>query len=184
MVYSELLYGIIPNSQDMINFNYNGIKNILASFSLLNVSREYKDYKTTLGGWETDLIEKINDDLIAYLFIQKERESSAWNLVAPVLLEITTGRIIQYGLGYFALQGCGGGLNNTSSILYYLNKHQEKGYKIYIAPKVVNTKLLRSFEFIDSGTTLGNLLDNSIDLINYRKGRCEWIYKQYSIKNW
>ncbi len=187
----------------MINFNYNGIKNTLASFNLLSisierkaekvehpsntelikleptVSKEYRDHKTTLGGWETDLIAKLNDNLIAYFFIQKERESSDWNLVAPVLLETTTGRIIQYGLGYFALQGCGGGLNNTNSVLYYLNKLQERGYKVHLVPKVVDTNLLRSFEYTDSGTTLENLLKNSIDLINYRKGKFEWIHKQY-----
>ncbi|MGY0425694.1 MAG: hypothetical protein ACWIPI_02545, partial [Polaribacter sp.] len=119
----------------MINLNYNGIKNTLSPFNLfnifININRGvnkkcpeliienesatpieekpiFKDYKTTLGGWNIDLIDKINENVIVYFFIQKTKDSSAWNLVAPVILEKSTGKINQYGLGYFALEGSGG----------------------------------------------------------------------------
>lgn len=187
----------------MVSLNYNGIKNTLASFNLFNISINrnvnnkkfdkedehkhfeikepsgFKDHKTTLCGRDIDLIKKINDHIIVYLFIQKEKDSSAWNLVAPVIMEKSTGKISQYGLGYFALEGRGGGLKNTDMIMYYLKKHSEKGFKVSILPKVVDNKLLSDFEYIDSGIKLIDLIENSIDLINYRKDSFEWIYKQY-----
>jgi len=189
----------------MINLSYNGIKNPLASFNVFNISINrsldkktseltienksittieekpiFKDYKTTLGGWNINLIDKVNDNVIVYFFIQKTKGSSAWNLVAPVILEKSTGKINQYGLGYFALEGSGGGLSNMSSIMYYLKKHREKGYEISLLPKIVENKLLNDYEFVDSGIKLTDLTENSIDLINYRKEAFECIYKQYN----
>jgi hypothetical protein len=181
-------------SFNLLNISFNFYKIKSASFELSDTNpielvqltekeakqRKYLDYKTTLGGWNINLIDNIEDDIIAYLFIQKEPESSAWNLIAPILLEKSTGKINQYGLGYFALQGCGGGLSNTSSIMYHLKKHKEKGYKASVVPKVVDNQLLNSFQYADSGTTLTDLLESSTDLINYRKDKFEWIYMKYS----
>ncbi|MCL6220418.1 hypothetical protein [Zunongwangia pacifica] len=187
----------------MINLNYNGIKNTLSSVFNIPIDRGlnkenselemenesiieiedkpiFKDYKTTLGGWNIDLIDKINDNVIVYFFIQKTKDSSAWNLVAPVILEKSTGKINQYGLGYFALEGSGGGLSNMSSIMFYLKKHREKGYEVSLLPKIVENKLLSDYEFVDSGIKLTDLTENSIDLINYRKESFKWIYKQYN----
>jgi hypothetical protein len=189
----------------MINLNYNGIKSTLSSFNVFNISINigvdkkiseliienesitqieqkpvFKDYKTTLGGWNIDLIDKINDNIIVYFFIQKTKDSSAWNLVAPVIIEKSTGKISQYGLGYFALEGSGGGLSNMSSIMYYLKKHREKGYEVSLLPKIVENELLSNYEFVDSGIKLTDLTENSISLINYRKEAFEWIYKQYN----
>lgn len=186
----------------MIKFDFSGIKNTLMSNTLLSFSfnfnrtkkddnivvkndavieevKKYTDYKTTLYGDEIDVVGKINDDIIVYLFIEKEKDSSAWNLVVPVIIEKSTNRIIQFGSGWFALEGCGGGLGNTSSLIYNLKKHIEKGYKVSILPKVVDNKLLYDYEYCDSNINLSDLLENSIDLINYRKDAFKWIYKQY-----
>ena len=189
----------------MVNLSYNGIKNTIASFNLFSISinrgknegeiqleekegkelhvankiPEFMDNKTTLGGWNINLVNKISDDIIVYFFIQKEKSYSSWNLVAPVILEKSTGKIYQYGLGYFALEGCGGGLRNTKSIIYNLKRHMEKGFQVSIIPKVVDNALLRSFEYVDSGTRLSDLLEKSTDLISYRKDTFEMIYKQY-----
>lgn len=187
---------------NILNLNFNGIKNTLNSFNVFNVSfhkqREVSkisdnieekpmsskkikptDHKTTLGGWNLDIIDKIKDDLIVYLFIQKERKFSTWNLVAPIILEKSTGKINQYGLGYFALQGTGGGLSNTSSMLFLLKNHKNKGFKVSILPKIVDSELLGNYEYVDSGVKLSDLIENSFDLISYRKEPFDWIYKQY-----
>ncbi len=193
----------ILKTMNIIDFSYNGIKNTFASFSLFNISINgkkdklllqetikpelqeinkaptFNDFKTTLGGCNIDLIEKINDNLIVYLFIEKDKEHSSWNLIAPIILEKSTGKINQYGLGYFALEGSGGGLANTSSMMFHLKKHKEKGFNVSILPKIVDNSYLTNFEYFDSGIRLKDLVDNSIDLINYRKGSFEWIYKQY-----
>ncbi|NAS30584.1 hypothetical protein GTQ40_06350 [Flavobacteriaceae bacterium R38] len=187
---------------NILNLNFNGIKDTLNSFNVFNISFNKQqetskisekikekpillkekvptDYKTTLGGWNLDVIDKIEDDLIVYLFIQKEIKSSAWNLVAPIVLEKSTGKINQYGLGYFALQGMGGGLSNTSSMLFRLKNHKNKGFKVSILPKIVNSELLSNYEYVDGGVKLSDLIENSLDLINYRKKPFDWIYKQY-----
>lgn len=187
---------------NILNLNFNGIKNTLNSFNVFNISfnkqqeisnipenikekpisledKKPTDYKTTLGGWNLDIIDKINDDLIVYLFIEKEKSSSAWNLVAPIILEKSTGKINQYGLGYFALQGMGGGLGNTSSMLFHFKNHKKKGFKVSILPKIVDSELLANYEYVDSGVKLSDLIENSFDLINYRKEPFDWIYKKY-----
>lgn len=186
----------------MIKFDFSGIKNTLMSNALLSFNfnfnkaknndaitvnndvdikevKKYVDYKTTLYGNEVDIVGKINDDIIVYLLIEKEKDSSAWNLVVPIIVEKSTNRITQFGSGWFALEGSGGGLGNTSSLIYYLRKHIEKGYKVSILPKVVDNKLLFDYEYCDSNIKLSDLLENSIDLINYQKDSFKWIYKQY-----
>ena len=190
----------------MISINFNNIKNTLASFSIFSISinrgenkkndepkeeielkiieekqkLRFIDYKTTLGRSGIDLIEKIDDDILVYFFIQKDKDSSAWNLVVPVILEKSTGKINQFGQGYFALEGSGGGLSNTDSIMYHLKNHKERGYRVSIIPKVVDNKLLDDFEYVDSNVKLSNLIENSIDLINYRKNSFEWIFRKYA----
>ncbi|MEA9414296.1 hypothetical protein [Flavobacterium sp. PL02] len=185
----------------MINLNLNGISNTLNENNFLNVSVNlnrkkeketieqaiptvteiptFKDRKTTLGSSKIELIDKIKDDIIVYLFIQKNKEHSAWNLIAPVIVERGSGKTYQYHYNYFALEGTGGGLSNTSSILYYLKKHAEKGFQVLIAPKITDNLLMNAFEYADSGIKLSDLLEDSIDLHNYRKDSFEWIYKQY-----
>lgn len=187
----------------MINLNYNGIKNTIASFNLLNINIEKKvetkktrrienkipeniitynkpkDYKTTLGGTKINLIEKMIGDLNVYLFIEKRKEHSSWNMVVPVIVEKNTNKIYQYMNGYFALEGSGGGLSNTISIIKYLKLHTEKGYNVSIIPKVTENELLNNFKFIDSEVNLEFLIKKSTDLILYRKNEFEWIYSQY-----
>ncbi|MGB3468645.1 MAG: hypothetical protein WBA74_25395 [Cyclobacteriaceae bacterium] len=142
--------------------------------------KEFTDYKTTLCRWDIKLIDEVEDDVTLYLFIQKRTEKiSSWNLITPVVLENTTGKISQFDSGCFALQGSGGGLSNTRLLMYYLQLHREKGFKVYVVPKVVDNQLLDSFEYTDSGTTLSDILHNSTDLINYQKNQFKWIYKQY-----
>jgi hypothetical protein len=188
----------------MINLSYNTQKNTFGSINLINISisrgkaekkadlkienkldpivekPSLKDYKTLLGRSDIELIDKINDNVIVYLFIQKSKSSSEWNLVAPIIWEKSTGKISQFGLGDFALEGCGGGIKNTNYILCLLKKHCEKGFNVSLLPKVIDNELLISFEFVDSGTKLIDLIDKSIDLINYRKDAFKWIFKQYS----
>ncbi len=188
----------------MINFNYNGIKNTLASFAVFNINLEInfsnkaielvklkktdkvtkakpKDYKTTLGGARINLIEKLNGDLVTYLFIEKNKiwEHNTWNMVVPVIIESKTKVIYQYTNGNFALEGSGTGLGSTRSILRYLKLHMDKGFNVSIIPKVIDNNLLHNFKFVDSDVDLDMLLKKSIDLILYRKNEFEWIYRQY-----
>ena len=185
----------------MINLNYNGIKNTMASFIFLNINigkktenkkvvenkvpekiitlHKPKDYKTTLGGTKINLIDKMIGDLSVYLFIEKEKKNSSWNMVVPVIIEKNTNKMYQYKKGCFALEGSGGGLSNTSSIIRYLKLHTEKGYNVSIAPKVTENKLLNDFDFIDSQINLDTLIEKSTDLILYRKNEFKWIYSQY-----
>lgn len=185
----------------MINVNFNGIKEVFFSSSLINISinvnkkskdeitskmnevvikKEYSDYKTTLGGWGLREIKKFSEDVTVYLFIQKFKTSSAWNLVAPLVQGDKTKKTIQFGLGYFALEGLGGGIGNTDMLMYHLYNHKKKGYNVNIIPLIIENELLSNFEFVDSGVTLSNLLENSIPLINYRKDSFNWIYNQYN----
>ena len=189
-----------------INFNFkNGVDTTLFSFNLINVSIKTSknvdaseldrlkiplnieptepqliDCKTTLGGWEIERINEISSDINAYLFIEKDKDGSAWNLVAPVIQEKDTNRIYQYRLGYFALEGCGGGLHNMKVMIYRLKKLGQQGLRVNIIPKVIANDLIHGFEYVDSGLTLCDLIEKSVDLVNYRKGSFEWIYKQYN----
>ncbi|KFF11149.1 hypothetical protein [Flavobacterium hydatis] len=185
----------------MINLNLNGISNTLNENNFLNVSVNlnrkkeeetvepaipivietptFKDRKTTLETSDIELIKKIKDDVIVYLFIQKEKDYSAWSSIAPVIIEKGSGKTYQYRSINFALEGAGGGLSSTSSLFYYLRKHIEKGFQVLIAPKVTDNSLMKAFEYVDSGVKLNDLLDKSIDLHSYRKHSFEYIYQQY-----
>lgn len=185
----------------MFKLENNGVKNSLFSFTFLNVSNNFnkkekseilnleaieiidkitfREPKTTLSTNHFNLLNKINGNVIVYLFIQKNRSSSAWNLIAPVVLEKETGKFFQFGLGYFSLQGSGGGLSNTCSLFSHLRKLKERGFQVEILPKIVRTSLMSDFEYLDSGIKLQDLLDSSIDLINYRKESFSWIYQEY-----
>lgn len=191
----------------MFSFNFSQLKNTLNSFNIFNISFSlnkvlkvdetnndkfvdnkeeiiqlpiYKDYKTTLDGGYINLIQNLDKDILIYLFIEKERINGAWNLVAPIVISQDTNEVLlQYGLHYFALQGCGGGHNNTKSLLYHAKKLQDKGYKVQIYPKVVKSKLISDFEYWDSEVNLNNLKNNSIHLFNYRKDIFESIYSTY-----
>lgn len=187
----------------MIKFSYSKIKNTITPLTLFNFDfgkkiekklnelpsekvlkksiekQKPKDYKTTLGGAKINLIEKMNGDLCAYLLIEKNKEHSSWNMVIPVIIEKNTNVMYQYSSGCFALEGSGGGLNNTRSILRYLKLHKNKGFNVSIVPKIVDNNLLNNFEYIDGGVNLNILLENSTDLILYRKNEFKWIYSQY-----
>lgn len=109
----------------------------------------------------------------------KTPTSGAWNLVVPVVKGDESKRFLEFALGSFALQGCGGGLNNTDTLFYYLEKHINKGYNVTILPKVIESTYLDDFQYLDSNVKIETLLENSIDLINYRKGKLDWIFKEY-----
>ena len=100
-------------------------------------------------------------------------------MVVPVVIKDKTGKTYQYKKGSFALQGCGGGLNNMSLLMKYLSQHKSQGYKVSVIPLVVENELLNGFQFFDSQITLTTLLDDNIDLILYRKNQFEWIYHNY-----
>jgi hypothetical protein len=139
----------------------------------------FKDYKTTLGRCGIKHLNDITEDINAYLFIQKEKHYSEWNLVTPTIYEKATGRIYQYGLGFFSLEGCGGGLNNTIDLLRKLKKLREKGIKVNIIPKVVDNDKLTAFQYVDSGMTIDQIISDSTDLINYEKGEFVHIKKTF-----
>jgi hypothetical protein len=140
---------------------------------------KHVDYKTTLGSWGINEIDKITDDVNTYFFIQKNKESSSWNLVAPIVFEKSTKRIIQYGLGYFALEGFGGGLNNTKQLISKLMSIRSKGIKVNFIPRVIDNELIRAFQYVDSNVTLDNLIDRSTDLLSYDKREFIYIRKTY-----
>ncbi|MDU1905564.1 MAG: hypothetical protein E6772_12345 [Dysgonomonas sp.] len=186
----------------MIKFDFTGIKNTFMSNTLLSFNlnffaknkeieqieedvtnvddrKEFKDIKTLLGGSHSRLIEKINDDIITYLFIEKDKKGSEWNSVVPVIIEKSTNKTTQFGIGYFALEGSGSGLSHMDSLIYYLKKHIDRGYQVYILPKIVDNELLNYYQYFDSNIRLSTLIENSIDLINYQKDSFKWIYRQY-----
>ena len=132
---------------------------------------ELKDESTYIGD--------LKENITIYLFIQKTPTSGAWNLVVPVVKGDESKRFLEFALGSFALQGCGGGLNNTDTLFYYLEKHINKGYNVTILPKVIESTYLDDFQYLDSNVKIETLLENSIDLINYRKGKLDWIFKEY-----
>ncbi|MBL7841096.1 MAG: hypothetical protein JNJ75_13215 [Cyclobacteriaceae bacterium] len=167
------------NDKRKINNNQEDGKNEDKTKEISNDNRVYKDYKTTLGRWGIVQLNDITEDVNAYLFIEKEKDSSAWNLVAPTIHEKSTGRIYQYGLGYFSLEGCGGGLNNTIELINKLKELRRRGIKVNIVPKVVDNDRLAAFQYVDSGVTIDQIISNSIDLVNYDKGEFTHIKKTF-----
>lgn len=185
----------------MFKLENNAVKNSILSFTFFNLSNNFNkkekskilnlestetidrinftESKTTLSTNQFHLIDNINDNVIVYLFIQKDKKSSAWNLIAPIVEEKRTGKIFQFGLGYFALQGSGGGISNICSLFSHLRNLKERGFKVDILPKIADTSLINDFEYLDSGIKLQDLLNDSIDLINYRKEKFSEIYKEY-----
>lgn len=185
----------------MFKLENNAVKNSMLSFTFFNLSNNFNkkekskilnlestetieainftESKTTLSTNQFHLIDNINDNVIVYLFIQKDKKSSAWNLIAPIVEEKRTGKIFQFGLGYFALQGSGGGISNICSLFSHLRNLKERGFKVDILPKIADTSLINDFEYLDSGIKLQDLLNDSIDLINYRKEKFSEIYKEY-----
>lgn len=183
----------------MFKIEINGVKNSLYSFTFFNISTNFRkkensevlnletieivdevtftEPKTTLSTKHFDLLNKINGNVIVYLFIQKER--STWNLISPIVKEKETGKFFQFSLGDFALQGTGGGLSNMCSLFSYLKKLKDRGGQVDILPKITENSLMRDFEYFDSGIQLQDLIDCSIDLINYRKDSFLWIYQEY-----
>lgn len=190
----------------MFKFSFNNFSNTISAFNLFNFSinlnkknakvqlhpeesvqkeitnneiNKWRDYKTALHGGEISYIGDLKENITIYLFIQKTPTSGAWNLVVPVVKGDESQRFLEFALGSFALQGCGGGLNNTDTLFYYLEKHINKGYNVTILPKVIESTYLDDFQYLDSNVKIETLLENSIDLINYRKGKLDWIFKEY-----
>ena len=165
----------IANSFSIFSFNYS-VKKEIESPKKEQIQKkednesvsDKRDYKTTMSGSKIELIGKLNEDIVIYLFIQKEKENGiSWNLVVPIVKCLTSNTILQYGLGFFALQGSGGGLNSTNSIF---------------SPRVIkNNQLLKEFEYCDNNLTLDDLDKNSIPLCNYLiNDTFVSIYKKYN----
>ena len=166
----------ITNSFSIFSFNYSTKKEIVSQ-KIEQIQKEEdkksisdkRDYKTTMSGSKIELIEKLEEDIVIYLFIQKEKENGiSWNLIAPIVKCLTSNTILQYGLGFFALQGSGGGLNSTNNVIF--------------SPRVIkNNHLLKEFEYCDNNLTLDDLDKNSISLCNYLiNDTFESIYKKYN----
>lgn len=189
-------------------FSFTGIQNSISSWSInlfnivitkgettnvnnhLAISQEVKETppsidenrtrKTLLTTSELSLIEGINEDVIAYFFIMKDLESrSAWHLTIPIIKGRYSAREFQYQLGYYAFEGCGGGLSNTISVFYHLRKLEEKGYKVNYTARVVENNTIEDFEYI-SNINLEDLLNSSEDLIHYRTGDFGSIFNAFA----
>lgn len=180
----------IANSFSIFSFNYS-VKKEIESQKKEQIQKkednesvsDKRDYKTTMSGSKIELIGRLNEDIVIYLFIQKEKENGiSWNLVVPIVKCLTSNTILQYGLGFFALQGSGGGLNSTNSIFISAKKLKEKGYNVIFSPRVIkNNQLLKEFEYCDNNLTLDDLDKNSIPLCNYLiKDTFISIYKKYN----
>ena len=180
----------IANSFSIFSFNYS-VKKEIESQKKEQIQKkednesvsDKRDYKTTMSGSKIELIGKLNEDIVIYLFIQKEKENGiSWNLVAPIVKCLTSNTILQYGLGFFALQGSGGGINSTNSIFISAKRLKEKGYNVIFSPRVIkNNQLLKEFEYCDNNLTLDDLDKNSIPLCNYLiNDTFESIYKKYN----
>ncbi|WP_293688948.1 MULTISPECIES: hypothetical protein [unclassified Spirosoma] len=143
-------------------------------------SRKYTDYKTPLGGSSIGMISEFESDIRVYLFIEKSKEGSAWNLIAPIVKCVHTDEVYDFDISCFALEGCGGGLSNTDSIFYHASKLKNKGYKVYITSRVIDNELLKAYQYIDSNIKLKDLLENSIKLVNYRKNEFIYIHKKFN----
>jgi len=137
------------------------------------------DYKTLLGGGKVSLIDQIEEDIDVYFFIEKEKRFSAWNMVVPIIITRDKKTTYQYKRGHFALQGSGTGLSKMDSIILYLKRHENKGYKIDIKVRVVDANMLSSFEYHDSRVEIEDLIESSYDLCYYQKNEFKWVYKQY-----
>ena len=188
---------------NIINFHL-GIKNTLSSNSLFsfsfgknkrnsisdqvilnNVTDQnerlfFKDYKTTLKGWEVNKVRDFCCDVDAYFFIDKTPDISGWKLVLPVIHEKSSNKTYQFKRACFTFDGCGGGLWNSEKLILELLKLRSKGIKVNFIPKVVENDLLIAFEYCDSGKTLQDLIMNSVDLVNYRIGSLDSTYKKYT----
>lgn len=180
----------IANSFSIFSFNYS-VKKEIESQKKEQIQKkednesvsDKRDYKTTMSGSKIELIGRLNEDIVIYLFIQKEKENGiSWNLVVPIVKCLTSNTILQYGLGFFALQGSGGGLNSTNSIFISAKKLKEKGYNVIFSPRVIkNNQLLKEFEYCDNNLTLDDLDKNSIPLCNYLiNDTFVSIYKKYN----
>lgn len=180
----------IANSFSIFSFNYS-LKKEIESQKKEQIQKkednesvsDKRDYKTTMSGSKIELIGKLNEDIVIYLFIQKEKENGiSWNLVAPIVKCLTSNTILQYGLGFFALQGSGGGINSTNSIFISAKRLKEKGYNVIFSPRVIkNNQLLKEFEYCDNNLTLDDLDKNSIPLCNYLiNDTFISIYKKYN----
>ena len=180
----------IANSFSIFSFNYS-VKKEIESQKKEQIQKkednesvsDKRDYKTTMSGSKIELIGRLNEDIVIYLFIQKEKENGiSWNLVVPIVKCLTSNTILQYGLGFFALQGSGGGLNSTNSIFISAKKLKEKGYNVIFSPRVIKkNQLLKEFEYCDNNLTLDDLDKNSIPLCNYLiNDTFISIYKKYN----
>lgn len=180
----------IANSFSIFSFNYS-VKKEIESQKKEQIQKkednesvsDKRDYKTTMSGSKIELIGRLNEDIVIYLFIQKEKENGiSWNLVVPIVKCLTSNTILQYGLGFFALQGSEGGLNSTNSIFISAKKLKEKGYNVIFSPRVIkNNQLLKEFEYCDNNLTLDDLDKNSIPLCNYLiNDTFISIYKKYN----
>ena len=72
----------ITNSFSIFSFNYS-LKKEIESQKKEQIQKkednesvsDKRDYKTTMSGSKIELIGKLNEDIVIYLFIQKEKEN-------------------------------------------------------------------------------------------------------------
>lgn len=138
-----------------------------------------KTFKTLFSRPDIPRIKELKDDLIAYFLIQKCKEHSSWNLVMPVIVEKSSGVKYQFNNAYFSLEGLGGGLRNTSDIIFYLKRHREKGFNVVMSALIVSNEKLHDFDYIESEVSLKQLVENSTELHHYQENEFKYINKKY-----
>jgi hypothetical protein len=193
---------------NLLNFNFDALKQTGVSLNLINISwtskrgskeavkaillpgdadparkpvtkRKLMDRKTPLGGTFISSIGAIEEDVILYLFISKQKtKGSEYHLITPVAIEKKCNRIYQFNNSCFALEGMGGGINNIDSLFYNLSEVKRKGYRVTIVTKVIENEYLSDYEYFDSNLHLHDLISNSWDIESHRKDRFVQIYQE------
>ena len=144
------------------------------------IEEGYTDYKTSRGIVDIDYIDLFKGELIAYLFIEKNNVEGHYSLISPVIREKLSGQYIRFGTESFALQG-GEGKRYTRSLLLKLKKYeQERNFFVPIVLKVIESKLINDFEYMESKLTLDDMINNSENILNYRQtDRLKMLFDNY-----
>lgn len=127
-----------------------------------------------------ELHDKITEssEAIVYLIVEKN-PSTSWNLIMPVVYNTQTNHWTVFTRNC-SLQGCGGGLNNTTSILYNVRKAKRSGYNVGISARVCDNDKMKKLRTMQIG--IKDLLDSSFPLENYATNQFKEINQTYREK--
>lgn len=117
-------------------------------------------------------------ETIVYLIVEKN-PSTSWNLIMPVVYNTQTDHWTVFTRNC-SLQGCGGGLNNTTSIFHNVRKAKRLGYKVAISARVCDNDKMKKLRTRQIG--IKDLLDSSFALENYATNQFKEINQTYKEK--